>query len=545
MVEPYTIQKGDTLDAIARAHDLANYEDLLTVNRFVDADAAAKYEPTGKRARVIIRAGDTILVPKKGCKDKIDSEIQSIREYAKIRQLNEKTTSGSINLLKEDVEDRIFEKSPTTISSASFLGGFIKEQERTLDPKLPAIIDERNRRDVACIHMLRRLDYLRANNRDRSARERAYVLKPNIDAWEVQAELEKVGYKRLFHELAEATDPALAGKPGVPVSESNRPEYDRLVRELGEHFEKYGIPGSYMSTSFRFSRYRQAGSREHPNTHQMMYLGNSRVEFPAFEFPEVKNGKVLKFSDDLGILRQRLAELESSLPDTRKSVSKTMADLASAIDPAKNAQLEKRGKTLVDILNRSTAHLPAGEKRDAVRLQLEKAFATKNVEAVAAAFSQVYRRPAEVFQNDAVYVISLQKQKDAIDSGIQTIRDIVEKRKTAAVEPISVESLGLMLAGNVRVKQAIEAYNTQARKLNAAQEEIDRSRKAIENYAKNQEVERLENNRKLAKLEEGMSKIRSGVESAKTDLAGSIDAEKNKELAASLGYLKSRLEKAF
>lgn len=46
-----------------------------------------------------------------------------------------------------------------------------------MDPKLPPIIDEKHRKDVACIHMLRRLDFLRVNDRDRSPEERAYVRK--------------------------------------------------------------------------------------------------------------------------------------------------------------------------------------------------------------------------------------------------------------------------------------------------------------------------------------------------------------------------------
>jgi hypothetical protein len=80
--------------------------------------------------------------------------------------------------------------------------------------------------------MLRRLDYLRANNRDRSSKERAYVLKPNIDAWVVQPELEKIGYVRKFDGLARATDPKLAQQAGIPVSAEKRSEYDHLVHEL-------------------------------------------------------------------------------------------------------------------------------------------------------------------------------------------------------------------------------------------------------------------------------------------------------------------------
>ena len=41
------------------------------------------------------------------------------------------------------------------------------------------------------------------------------------------------------------------------------------------------------------SNYRQSGSREHPNTHQMMYLGTDTIDFPAYKFPRVQNGKVV------------------------------------------------------------------------------------------------------------------------------------------------------------------------------------------------------------------------------------------------------------
>jgi hypothetical protein len=64
LVEPYTIRRGDTLDAIARANDLPGYADLLAINQLIDPEAGAKYEPKGKRSQVVIREGDTILVPK-------------------------------------------------------------------------------------------------------------------------------------------------------------------------------------------------------------------------------------------------------------------------------------------------------------------------------------------------------------------------------------------------------------------------------------------------------------------------------------------------
>ena len=77
------------------------------------------------------------------------------------------------------------------------------------------------------------------------------------------------------------------------MSKEKRPKYDALVHELGEHLDKDGKPGSYVSISYRFSNFRAKGGREHPNTHQMMYLGTDTIEFPAYKFPKVQNGKVV------------------------------------------------------------------------------------------------------------------------------------------------------------------------------------------------------------------------------------------------------------
>lgn len=72
----------------------------------------------------------------------------------------------------------------------------------------------------------------------------------------VQDHLEKIGYKRLFHSLAETTDPVLAKSAGVPVDKSRRDEYDAIVRELESYLSTQGKPGSYMSVSYRYSDYR-------------------------------------------------------------------------------------------------------------------------------------------------------------------------------------------------------------------------------------------------------------------------------------------------
>lgn len=107
------------------------------------------------------------------------------------------------------MEKGIFPDSPITLSSENFLRGFIEEQKRDINPSQAPVVDEKNREKIACLHVLRRNDYFMVNDRDRSAKEKAYVLKENIDAWTVQQELEKIGYKQSFHELAEIMDPTL------------------------------------------------------------------------------------------------------------------------------------------------------------------------------------------------------------------------------------------------------------------------------------------------------------------------------------------------
>ena len=91
MVEEYPVVSGDTLDAIARAHGLRSYEDLLSLNRFLkDSDKEPDIFSKKRKKESTIFPGEILKVPKKGSLEMLEKEFESIREYARIREYNQK-----------------------------------------------------------------------------------------------------------------------------------------------------------------------------------------------------------------------------------------------------------------------------------------------------------------------------------------------------------------------------------------------------------------------------------------------------------------------
>ncbi len=88
-----------------------------------------------------------------------------------------------------------------------------------------------------------------------------------------------------------------------------------------------------------------------------MYLGNAKLEFPAYEFPYVKNGRVIKHTDDLGLLRQKATELESTLPRTKSEITRSAESLAQAINTQNTLHLQRSNQLLEGILDRTVSHL--------------------------------------------------------------------------------------------------------------------------------------------------------------------------------------------
>lgn len=89
----------------------------------------------------------------------------------------------------------------------------------------------------------------------------------------------------------------------------------------------------------------------------MMYLGNAKMEFPAYEFPYVKNGKVIKHTDDLGLLRQKVTDLESTIPRTKSEITRSAESLAQAINTQNTLHLQRWNHLLEGILDRTVSHL--------------------------------------------------------------------------------------------------------------------------------------------------------------------------------------------
>ena len=108
MLKPYTVKKGDSLISIARAHGLKKYEDILALSRYINSHNGV--DTISKKKRTLIHTGDVLYVPKEGAQAMIESELETVRAYAKAHEYNNKISGGKINLLKEQVEERIFEK---------------------------------------------------------------------------------------------------------------------------------------------------------------------------------------------------------------------------------------------------------------------------------------------------------------------------------------------------------------------------------------------------------------------------------------------------
>lgn len=132
--ELYDVQSGDTIAKIARDHGIADYSDLLALNRLMGNDLKSK----GKTGTNIIikewdpnrNKGDRIFIPKD--MNKFRADIENIKKITEAMVMNEKVAKGDTKALQKEIHERIFPKFRQSLGMHRLNDGLIGNMQASL-----------------------------------------------------------------------------------------------------------------------------------------------------------------------------------------------------------------------------------------------------------------------------------------------------------------------------------------------------------------------------------------------------------------------------
>ncbi|MCK9272831.1 hypothetical protein M0P65_04770 [Candidatus Gracilibacteria bacterium] len=343
IMEPYPIKEGDNISVIASNFGIENYEDLVDVNRILGVE----FEKRGKN--IIVKKGNTILVPKKDKLENFFGELEKIKKISGILETNKKLKQEVIKNLSEkqlkNLKRSIFENRnifpENTKSPGAWKMGqsFIETQKYIFDEENPRIVDVGTQSTVSCANLVRRYMFYCVSSEDLTPEENEFFRKQNIDAWMLPEELISIGFTQKMN-LMNNFDSAKIGSPD-PIGDKEG--FDKDMIKLTKYLEKSGVPNSLVPFYFKFSKfkgvvadYNKGKKNKHYNTHQSVFEGNGEKIFKAFEVKNINDGKKEPFgidteasSKDLKILKTKKENLDKNLFELQVGISDTLDNIIS------------------------------------------------------------------------------------------------------------------------------------------------------------------------------------------------------------------------
>lgn len=551
----YPIQKGDTVASIAKKFGLENYIDLINFNRLLGVEFKERgtkgtnftIRPhiEGEAAKI---GTDTLYVP--ADIEVFKENLKQIRLITDAMRQNELVARRDTKALRKEIGREIFPTKPVSLG-AGLLNGFASNQEITLDPEHPRIVDIARQKNVSCANLIRTLMGNAMDVGDLKPGEKAFFRKQNVDAWMLPEELKKVGFTQKKN-LMTSFDTERVGQ-NDPMPPEKQADYDRQVLELGKYLETEGKPFSLMPIYFRHSNYRgvvagfnqgKKPEERHYNTHQSMFLRNGELTVPAREIPEIKNGQAIPFGVDKDKIQKEIAKLQASQGQAENGLTKNKGEVLDALDKEWSDNKVVKTFTVDKIMARYVAHLN-GEAKDKQLDAIRKVVESENIGTIQTELSRLIKYP--VTEDDAKYLVSLQSRKRKTIDGVKAIREhVAGKPAITDNEAITVDTATESGIQGTKLAQAISAYNAAVNKVNGCKKSIEDRKKMLENIdkadvAKREEIVKL--SLENAQLLTDMRKAETDRDKMKPEVIALLDPKTNPEIEKALSYLSRRVQK--
>lgn len=164
------------------------------------------------------------------------------------------------------------------------------------------------------------------------------------------------------------------------------------------------------------------------------------------------------------------------------------------------------------MIERRVAEFPTQEKKVVAREELFKAFEIGSEDAIMDVHAKLYKRPREVFQNDARFIVSLLRQEDRIVKGVEEVKKRLSKKDTPEPELFPIEELGVVVSSNPIVSAALREYNMRVEAFLKGKQEVESLKESMETLVKNRKIEESESKSRIARAEAMIPKLKEALE---------------------------------
>lgn len=274
----YTVEKWDTLGWIAFKNWFENYWELIEFNE------ALWNEIWKNKHRIYI--WDIIFLPKDI--EKYKREKNEILNLLKQKKLNDAVTSWDLSNLKGELNERIFPKKPVSIWLRRYLEWFWNYQERVFDPEHARSVLQSMERSASCSHFVKMVLSQSENLKELPAKYRKFLLKENIDAWNFPIEIKKIWSSQVMDLMEFFEEWRIQSR--FPITKENEPLYENQILELWEYLKNKWKVWSLVPIYFRWSHYldnvfesNKIRNDKHFNTHMAIFIWNRSMNFEASE----------------------------------------------------------------------------------------------------------------------------------------------------------------------------------------------------------------------------------------------------------------------
>lgn len=290
----YKVSNWDTVSSIAQKNWIEDYRDLEIFNQIV-WDNNLKYK---SKNNITINIWDVLYIPKDV--KKFYNDIEWIKYILSEIKINQWIAKWDMDILRKELNERIFPKKPQSIWVEKLAKWFINSQYSNFDPILPRIVDQKLERNASCSHFVKMFFMQAISMNDFKTRERKLFQKKDIDAWIFPHEAIKIWFEQKFNFMNNFSYELL--KTGLPLSKESSINYADGIINMNNYLIEKWVPWSLVPILYKYSRYKDIvinhniwKTDKHYNTHMSVYLWLANWKIKADEVWEVKNWKIIPF----------------------------------------------------------------------------------------------------------------------------------------------------------------------------------------------------------------------------------------------------------